>query len=216
MTRYDRRLRTLAVCLAALAGYVDALGFLQLGGFFVSFMSGNSTQLGVGLVRGGNGAATAGALVASFVVGVICGSLAGKLSKTGRRRNVLLLVALFLATASVLYSTGSAYGALFMMVLAMGAENAVFEKDGEVTIGLTYMTGTLVKLGQHITGALFGGNRLAWVLQLLLWLGLIVGATAGAAVYPALGLGGLWVAAGLAFILAIVAGKISTDEQHAG
>lgn len=32
--------------LSALASYVYAIGFIELGGFFVSFMSGNSTRLG--------------------------------------------------------------------------------------------------------------------------------------------------------------------------
>lgn len=31
-------------------GYVDAVGFMMTGGFFVSFMSGNSTRLAVGLI----------------------------------------------------------------------------------------------------------------------------------------------------------------------
>jgi uncharacterized membrane protein YoaK (UPF0700 family) len=52
VNRYDRRIRTLAAGLSALAGYVDAIGFIKLGGFFVSFMSGNSTRLGVGLAHG--------------------------------------------------------------------------------------------------------------------------------------------------------------------
>ena len=32
--------------MSTLAGYVDAIGFLHLGGLFVSFMSGNSTRMG--------------------------------------------------------------------------------------------------------------------------------------------------------------------------
>ncbi|HAL05769.1 MAG TPA: hypothetical protein DCP26_00205, partial [Brevundimonas sp.] len=44
--------RWLALLLAALAGYVDSLGFLHLGGVFVSFMSGNSTRLAVSLAEG--------------------------------------------------------------------------------------------------------------------------------------------------------------------
>jgi uncharacterized membrane protein YoaK (UPF0700 family) len=38
---------TLAVFLIALAGFVDAVGFLILGNLFVSFMSGNSTQFAI-------------------------------------------------------------------------------------------------------------------------------------------------------------------------
>ena len=44
--------QALALSLAVLAGYVDSLGFLQLGGVFVSFMSGNSTRLAVSLAEG--------------------------------------------------------------------------------------------------------------------------------------------------------------------
>ena len=60
-----------AIVLAAAAGYVDAAGFLMTGGFFVSFMSGNSTRLGVGLFRGAGEALIAGGLIAAFVSGVV-------------------------------------------------------------------------------------------------------------------------------------------------
>ena len=52
MKDYSRKGVMLAATLSALAGYVDAVGFMTLGGFFVSFMSGNSTRLGVGLALG--------------------------------------------------------------------------------------------------------------------------------------------------------------------
>ena len=52
MKDYRRRDIALAASLSAIAGYVDAIGFLKLGGFFVSFMSGNSTRLGVGAATG--------------------------------------------------------------------------------------------------------------------------------------------------------------------
>src|ERR1019366_5919862 len=48
----SRRNISLACALSALAGYVDAIGFLHLGGLFVSFMSGNSTRMGVSLAEG--------------------------------------------------------------------------------------------------------------------------------------------------------------------
>lgn len=49
MERYDHRRRRLAVALAGLAGFVDAIRTISAGGFFVSFMSGNTTRLGVAL-----------------------------------------------------------------------------------------------------------------------------------------------------------------------
>lgn len=49
----DQRTRFLAAGLSALAGFVDALGFMQLGG--------NSTRLGVGQARASSTAAVAAA-----------------------------------------------------------------------------------------------------------------------------------------------------------
>ncbi len=40
------------------------------------------------------------------------------------------------------------------IILATGVENSTFQKDGTVTTGLTYMTGTLVKMGQKMVGVL--------------------------------------------------------------
>ena len=47
----SRRNLALACALSAMAGYVDGIGFLHLGGLFVSFMSGNSARLGVSLAQ---------------------------------------------------------------------------------------------------------------------------------------------------------------------
>lgn len=204
MLQYERRVQAYAVGLAALAGFVDALGFLKLGGFFISFMSGNSTRLAVGLAENARDALIAGGLIAAFVAGVVLGSLTGHLTgAAGRRPVVLLMVSALLAAGAALDLYGHGIAAIAAIALAMGAENAIFERDGEVTIGLTYMTGTLVKMGQRITGALTGGSRTAWIPYLMLWLGLVLGAAAGATAYVHIGLAALWFAAGGAFMLAV-------------
>ncbi len=210
MLRYDIKTRTLAACLSALAGYVDALGFIALGGFFVSFMSGNSTRLGVGIEGARESAhwAIAGGLIATFVMGVVVGTLLGRFMR--RRRHVALLafVAALLAAAAMCHAFALLAPSVALMAFAMGVENTVFERDGEVSIGLTYMTGTLVKLGQRIAAALMGGPRFAWVAYLVLWLGLVFGAVVGALVYPYLGLGALWFAAMGAALLAVAMAKL--------
>ena len=205
MTRYDKRVQALAVGLSALAGYVDAIGFIELGGFFVSFMSGNSTRLAVGLIEGSREVAIAGGLIAIFVVGVTSGSLAGTFATKHRRAVVLAFVATLLAVAAACATGGATSIAIIAMVLAMGVENAVFEQDGELRIGLTYMTGTLVKVGQRMASALMGGDRLAWVPYGLLWAGLVTGAVAGAVAHAWLGLGALWLAAGVSLAFATLA-----------
>jgi uncharacterized membrane protein YoaK (UPF0700 family) len=76
MTNLDWKGRTVAVCVSALAGYLDAVGFIGSGGFFVSFMSGNSTRAGVGLAHGGSPALIAAGLVGAFVSGAfVCALL---------------------------------------------------------------------------------------------------------------------------------------------
>jgi uncharacterized membrane protein YoaK (UPF0700 family) len=208
MIRYDRRVRLLAAWLSTLAGFVDATGFLSLHGYFVSFMSGNTTQLGVGLAQDAHGAAIAGAMIVAFVLGVMGGTLAGRAGPFSRATRILTLVALLLVLAAILGQRGLGFAAAVTMTLAMGAENAVFEQEGEVHIGLTYMTGTLVKLAQHLTSALTGGSRFGWLSYLSLWLGLAAGALAGALVWPLLGLASLWLAAAAAAASAVVATQL--------
>ena len=83
MTRYQRNHWFLAVALAGLAGFVDAIGFLYTGGFFTAFMTGNSTRMAVGLFTDTSIAAIAGSMIATFVLGVI---LAGGLSRRSAER----------------------------------------------------------------------------------------------------------------------------------
>jgi uncharacterized membrane protein YoaK (UPF0700 family) len=214
--RYQNRVKLLAAGLSALAGFVDATGFIKLGGFFVSFMSGNTTRLAVGLAQAAPQAALAAGLIGGFVLGVMLGTATGRMAKLQRVPIVLGLVALLLALAAMLGGWGFGGIAIAAMVLAMGAENAVFEREGEVHIGLTYMTGTLVKFGQHLTAALMGGGGRAWQPYLLLWLGLALGAMAGALCYPVLGLGNLWLAALTAALFAAAAAWIGPFTLQPG
>jgi uncharacterized membrane protein YoaK (UPF0700 family) len=212
MTRFDLKAQLLASGLSALAGYVDALGFIALGGFFVSFMSGNSTRLAVGIVQLSSSGAIAAGLISAFLLGVVLGSITGRLAGLRRRPVVIGFVSLLLASAALLNALGHRGSALALMPIAMGAENAVFEQGGDVRIGLTYMTGALVKAGQGVAGAFFGGDRLAWAPYLLLWSGLLVGAITGAAIYREIGLSSLWIAAGAGGGLALIA-SMSRDGQ---
>src|SRR3546814_20178273 len=86
MTRYGGRHWLLAIGVSAIAGYVDAIGFLKLGGLFVSFMSGNSTRMAVGFVAEPHVALTAARLLAGFVAGVIAGPLLAMAARSEERR----------------------------------------------------------------------------------------------------------------------------------
>tara|TARA_R110000868_G_scaffold107362_4_gene293802 strand:- start:31054 stop:31653 length:600 start_codon:yes stop_codon:yes gene_type:complete len=197
-----------------LAGFVDALAFIYLGGFFVSFMSGNSTRLGVALVDGSADAFLAAGLIPLFVLGAASGSVIGHFAKTRRRFTVLGFVTLCLFIAAGLSGVGLMHYAVVAMVIAMGAENTVFEREGEVSIGLTYMTGSLVKLGQKLAQAILGGPRLSWLPYFLLWSGLVSGVALGAASYTRFGLGSLWLAAFAGLLLTLVVTLLDRDQRN--
>ncbi len=199
MKHYDNKSIALAIGLSALAGFVDAQGYLHLNGFFVSFMSGNSTRLAVSIAQGQWGVARiAGVIIALFVVGVVVGALVGEVAGKARRRAVLALETALLIAAAALQGLGRAPLAIAAATLALGVENGVFERNGDIGIGLTYMTGALAKMGSRMASAMLGGKPLEWVPYLLLWLGLAVGAVCGGLVFDRIGLNGLWIAAAAA------------------
>jgi uncharacterized membrane protein YoaK (UPF0700 family) len=198
----SRRNIALACALSALAGYVDAIGFLHLGGLFVAFMSGNSTRMGVSLAEGQwLHAAKSLGLIALFVAGAAGGSLIVLGRGVNRQPWVLLAEALLLAAAAVCYAFDLSNAAVAAIVLAMGLENAVFQIEGGAGLGLTYVTGALVKVGQLAAAALTGGARWGWAPNLLLWAALVIGSVCGALAYHWINLAAIWFAAAAALAL---------------
>jgi uncharacterized membrane protein YoaK (UPF0700 family) len=196
---------SLACALAALAGYVDAIGFLHLGGLYVSFMSGNSTRMGVSLAEGQwSSAAESLGLIVLFVIGAAGGSLIVLGHGVHRQPWVLLAEALLLAAAALCYTFGLPDAAVAAIVLAMGLENAVFQIEGGAGLGLTYVTGALVKVGQLAALALRGGARWGWVPNLLLWAALVAGSACGALGYHWINLAAIWFAAAGALALSAI------------
>ncbi len=57
--------------------------------------------------------------------------------------------------------------------------NTSFVKDGEVSVPLSYVTGTLVKLGQGIERHIAGGNVADWLGYFLLFASFVLGAAVG-------------------------------------
>lgn len=215
MQRTESPLIVIAICLAALAGFVDALAFTSLGGFFASFMSGNTTRLGVGLGSDLPGdALVAASLVMSFVSGVIVASVVTRWRQARFRESIMLVVTALLVAAATLASLMPGPIVLIFLAMAMGCENGILNREGEVTVGVTYMSGALVKMGQKLAGALMGDkDRWGWALYLMLWLGFLAGVVMGAASHVRWGWTALWLApiasAVLTFALVRVRPKLS-------
>jgi len=173
-----------AILLAAIAGAVDAVGFTELGGYFVSFMSGNSTRLGLHLAaHQWSSALFAGGLVALFVGGVAAGALVAE--RAGRRAAAVILLceAILLTGASFLLEGPRPVMGAILLPPAMGLANVFLLGEGGVQLGLTYMTGTLVRVGIGLaslgTAGRERGRGRAVALDLMLWLALVAGVVLG-------------------------------------
>ena len=134
----------LAGGMAFLAGATDAYGFVELRGLYVSFMSGNTTMLGMAV--GGGNLTRSGAiavLIGMFVVGAATGE--ALFNVAGRLRTTAVVFVVSIVLCIPLAFPGWTALAL---VLAMGALNAAMSKVGSAGVSLTYVTGALVKFGQ--------------------------------------------------------------------
>ncbi|MDQ1121851.1 YoaK family protein [Microbacterium trichothecenolyticum] len=180
MKDVDRGALALSAALAATAGFVDAIGFLDTGGLFVSFMSGNSTQGAVDLLSSTPSiAAVSIGLISAFVVGVALGGIVSVRARRPRGwvvagSGAAVAVSAVLATAgpATLWRAG-------ILAAAMGALNTLFLADGRARVAITYSTGTLVSLGLALASLVTGGSRTAWQRPLLLWSSLVGGAVIG-------------------------------------
>jgi uncharacterized membrane protein YoaK (UPF0700 family) len=164
----------LVCALTAMAGAVDSCGVAVLKTLYVSFMSGNTTALGRALAGAEwHRVALIAEIISAFVAGVVCGTILGRLAGIYRTPAVTFAVGILLA----LFDPFSA-SAIPFLCLAMGALNAALQQLDGITITITYVTGTLVKVGQGIALLLCGDARdWRWVEQAMLWCALLLGVT---------------------------------------
>lgn len=176
---------TLGLILTAAAGMIDVVGFIELGGFYTSFMSGNTTQLGAAITGlEGMSIALPIGLVTMFFMGSFLGALIAG-SPRGGGRAVVGLVLFGLTVTLALHFLGLP-PSQSMLVLAgsAGAQNAIFTQQGAARLGATFVTGTLFAAGQDLARAVRGQVApFRWVQHLLVWMALLVGALIGAAAY---------------------------------
>ncbi|TIX49168.1 YoaK family protein [Alteraurantiacibacter aquimixticola] len=211
MARADR---LLAYAIAGAAGFVDAAGFLSADRYFVSFMSGNTTRLGVELASGSKAALVALLLLAGFVVGVMLGAIFAERFERRRKSAVLTLSVSFLALAAVGQTFGSTAIFLGGAVLAMGIINNVFRRNGEVALGVTYMTGALVRMGEGLAGWIDGSGRgrRGAVPSMILWGSLSFGGLLGALAFLESDTGAPWLAVAWVAILVLGARRVESAD----
>jgi uncharacterized membrane protein YoaK (UPF0700 family) len=121
-------------------------------------MSGASVSLGVGLGDGHWGPVHQGVwMIASFLGGVTLATILADIAGAWRLPVILLLEALLLAAAVVLAKSGwTIVAAILPVVAAMGVQNNALQPMNGVRLGVTFITGTLVSLGQVLGQTLTG------------------------------------------------------------
>src|ERR1700730_17810336 len=142
----------LPVVLGLGARYVDAYGYLTYN-MYVSFMSGNTTQAGMRTGAGSLAAALPMLLaILFFIVGVAFGTLVLHSLSHQSPRIGLGLVASLLALVIAVTELRALSSELPIVALtfAMGVLNTVLSRVGAESVSLTFVTGTLGKIGNHL------------------------------------------------------------------
>ncbi len=152
-TQVQERLDAL---LTLIAGYVDGYGYITYS-TYLSFMSGNTTQTGYKMGEGKLTAAIPPLIaILFFVLGAFIGTLLAHSGSRRSRRLVLLFAASLLALIVGLLEVGSIPSNLQIAALCMGmgAMNTLLGRVGAEQVNLTYVSGTLSKIGRHLALAL--------------------------------------------------------------
>lgn len=183
---FGRKAR-LSWILAVLAGLIGATAFTHSAGYFVTFMTGNSDRAVLGFFRNEPRLSIGAALIlACFICGVVIASLCRRHLWLEHPHGPTVLTALTLAVAAGVdfrvdgWSTNQvSFIPVLFLAFAVGALNTSFVKGGEVSVPLSYVTGTLVKMGQGIERHISGGDATEWLSYFLLWISFVAGGAIG-------------------------------------
>ena len=161
----------ISLCLTAVGGFVDAVGYIALFQIFTANMSGNSIHIGLLLSQQSwNGMARFACAVAAYVSGMVLTRITVEAgARAGVRRIAMVtlaveaaLLALFaharpaMHLGEVVDQRSTAYFLLIaLLAFAMGVQTATLTRVGTLTVYTTFVTGTLTKFTESFTRALF-------------------------------------------------------------
>ncbi len=198
--------------LAVLAGVLGATAFTHSAGYFVTFMTGNAQRAVLGYFRGDVLLSiTAALLMLCFVAGVVIASVCRRHFWVAHPHGPTVLTTFSLVAATVVDVIGEGweenlldFAPIMLVVFGIGALNTSFVKDGEVSVPLSYVTGTLVKMGQGIERHIAGGKASDWLGYFLLFASFVSGATVGGCI--SLVVNGTWMLVVASVVCALTTG----------
>lgn len=224
---------SLLLALAAIAGYVDAAGFVLFDNVFVANMTGNSVMLGIAVVTGRTETTVRAALaLVGFLIGSAIGTLlTDRATHSGRTESwpvsvtqAILVEAVLLGAVALGWTFGLFAPAVLVFVLGvtMGLQSAAARKLAVPAVSTVVLTSTLtafvarlIRQLRHLRTterAAIEPHKSAGIL-LGVWIAYVSGAAAGSAMVL---LGQRWaftLPAVLAAAIAAVAALASRERR---
>ncbi|MGX1857370.1 YoaK family protein [Dietzia sp. NPDC055340] len=195
----------LGAWLLAIAGFVDAVAFVVLQGSFVAFMSGNTTILGSSSANGHwHPASLSAVLIALFFAGNVGGAALVRYAGRAAHRLLMVSIAAVILVGTIVANTVSPMAGLVVTAIAAGLINSALAAKTDVHVGLTYVTGTLVKAAHQLVEGVGSDRPWAWSKTLGFWAVFAGGAVVGGAAFSKLGTAALWCAVGLALVACVL------------
>ena len=182
-----------AIFLALIAGYIDATGLIKWK-TYVSFMSGNTTQLGAALAKGNSGIVfTSLTAITSFLLGVYAGTCLSFWKRNRMKRLPVFIVSGVLASYTIFtfYHTINVGQSIGIITFSMGIMNTIVTSVGNQKINTDFVTGTLNSLARNTAIWSMTNNEIerkqskfSSILLLLLWIGFLSGAAGATFLFP--------------------------------
>lgn len=203
--RRGRSEALLGAWLLAIAGFVDAVAFVVLQGSFVAFMSGNTTILASSTANGHwHPVGLSAALIVLFFGGNVAGAALVRYAGRAAHRLLMLSIAAVTMAGAVVANTMSPSVGLVVTAIAAGLINSALAAKTDVHVGLTYVTGTLVKAAHQLVEGIGSARPWAWSRTLGFWLVFACGALVGGAAFSKFGTASLWCAVSLAIVACVL------------
>jgi uncharacterized membrane protein YoaK (UPF0700 family) len=196
-----------AALLAGIAGYVDAICYLRLGGAFAANMTGNLVEVGLAAAQGQwRLAIWCTSLLVAFVIGVLAARLVLRTHHSAR-------ISLLLEAAIILVAASGQLGAAAVPVLAaaMALQNEAVT-HGIVALNVGFITGDLQTIGERLISRAPDEPRKRDT-QAPLLLTILVFYAAGAAIGA---LAAVWGATALILPAAVLAGAALLPDRWTG
>jgi uncharacterized membrane protein YoaK (UPF0700 family) len=214
-TSLDKSAIVVSLVLTLVAGYVDAVGFLRLGGIYVANMSGNSVSVGIHSALGPVSTVLQRLLpIGSYVIGLLFARIFADLAaRKHLRRTVAFGIGAEIAFLIFFMTAAGLNAGVFFAAVAMGIQVATLLRFNGVNVFTGFVTGSLVKFADNFADAVLGSSRhrnrsqaardAAWFAAT--WFVYVAGAIVGAAAFHRKGV------SAVAFACLILAGIALVD-----